>query len=199
MKTYKVLREEIEKNINKYKEYVDRFNQINKEDQELLDTAAYGSGKYVKLQNKIVAYNNVIISIYSDISTHLNKVENLNHLAGVSESVDDTLKILEQKYEAVNSRMNGVRLFSQTYMNLERDLLNLSTSIKEYTDIAEDIKNIDQEAKKAKEEQEKETQELLETQAQNKTPASTQKQKVTTTKKKKADPVDKKAETNKGE
>lgn len=197
MEIYKVLREEIEKNINKYKEYVDRFNQINKEDQELLDTAAYGSGKYVKLQNKIVAYNNVIISIYSDISTHLNKVENLNHLAGVSESVDDTLKILEQKYEAVNSRMNGVRLFSQTYMNLERDLLNLSTSIKEYTDIAEDIKNIEQEVKKAKEEQEKETQELLEAQAQNKTPKTTQK--AVTTKKRKTDPVDKKAETNKGE
>ena len=29
MKTYKVLREEIEKNIKKYEEYVDRFNQIN--------------------------------------------------------------------------------------------------------------------------------------------------------------------------
>ena len=193
MKTYKVLREEIEKNIKKYEEYIDRFNQINEADQELLDTATYGSGKYVKLQNKIVAYNNVIINIYTDISTHLNKVGNLNQLAGVSESVDHALKILEQKSEAVKSRMNGVRLFSLTYMNLERDLLSLSTSIKEYTDIAEDIKNIDQEAKRAKEEQDKETQELLE--AQNKAPESTQK--VTTTQKKKADPVDKKTETNK--
>lgn len=193
MKTYKVLREEIEKNIKKYEEYIDRFNQINEADQELLDTAAYGSGKYVKLQNKIVAYNNVIINIYTEISTLLNKVENLNQLAGVSESVDHALKILEQKSEAVKSRMNGVRLFSLTYMNLEQDLLNLSTSIKEYTDIAEDIKNIDQEAKRAKEEQDKETQELLE--AQNKATASTQK--VTTTKTKKADPVDKKTEINK--
>lgn len=192
MKTYKVLREQIEKNVKKYEEYIDRFNQINEADQELLDSAAYGSGKYVKLQNKIVAYNNVIINIYTDISTHLKKVENLNHLAGVSESIDDVLKTLEQKSEAVKSRMNGVRLFSLTYMNLERDLLNLSTSIKEYTDITEDIKNIEQEAKRAKEEQDKETQELLA--EQNKAPVSTQK---TTTKKRKVDPVDKKAETNK--
>ncbi len=193
MKTYKVLREEIEKNIKKYEEYIDRFNQINEADQELLDAATYGSGKYVKLQNKIVAYNNVIINIYTDVSTHLNKVENLNQLAGVSESVDYVLKTLEEKSEAVKSRMNGVRLFSLTYMNLEQDLLNLSTSITEYTDIAEDIKNIDQEAKKAKEEQDRETQELLE--AQKKTPVSTQK--VTTTQKKKATPVSKKTETNK--
>lgn len=192
MKTYKVLREEVEKNIKKYEEYVDRFNQINEADQELLDTAAYGSGKYVKLQNKIVAYNNVIINIYTEISTYLNKVENLNHLAGLYESIDDVLKTLEQKSEEVKSRMNGVRLFSLTYMNLERDLLNLSTSIKEYTDIAEDIKNIDQEAKRAKEEQDKETQELLE--AQNKAPESTQK--VTTTKKKPIQPQSKMA-TNK--
>ena len=194
MKTYKVLREEIEKNIKKYEGYIDRFNQINEADQELLDTAAYGSGKYVKLQNKIVAYNNVIINIYTDISTHLNKVENLNHLAGVSDSVDHTLKALEQKSEAVKSRMNGVRLFSLTYMDLERDLLNLSTSIKEYTDIAEDLKNIDMEAKRAKEEQDNEEfQELLE--EQKKALSSTQK--VTTTTKKKAYSVDKKAETNK--
>lgn len=192
MKTYKVLREQIEKNVKKYEEYIDRFNQINEADQELLDSAAYGSGKYVKLQNKIVAYNNVIINIYTDISTHLKKVENLNHLAGVSESIDDVLKTLEQKSEAVKSRMNGVRLFSLTYMNLERDLLSLSTSIKEYNDITEDIKNIEQEAKRAKEEQDKETQELLA--EQNKAPVSTQK---TTTKKRKVDPVDKKAETNK--
>ena len=79
-------------------------------------------------------------------------------------------------------------------MDLERDLLNLSTSIIEYTDIAEDIKNIDREAKKAKEEQDKEEfQELLE--EQKKALASTQK--VTTTQKKKAYSVDKKAETNK--
>lgn len=193
MKTYKVLREEIEKNIKKYEEYVDRFNQINEADQELLDVAAYGSGKYVKLQNKIVAYNNAIINIYTDISTHLNKVENLNQLDGLSESVDGVLKTLEQKSKAIRSRMDGVRLFSLTYMDLERDLLNLSTNIEEYTDIAEDIKNIKEEAKRAQEEQEKETQELLE--AQNKAPVSTQK--VTTTQKKKADPVDKKAETNK--
>ena len=193
MKTYKVLREEIEKNIKKYEEYIDRFNQINEADQELLDAATYGSGKYVKLQNKIVSYNNVIINIYTDVSTHLNKVENLNQLAGVSESVDYVLKTLEEKSEAVKNRMNGVRLFSLTYMNLEQDLLNLSTSIKEYTDIAEDIKNIDQEVKKAREEQDKETQKLLE--AQNKAPVSTQK--VTTTQKKKATSVGKKTETNK--
>lgn len=194
MKTYKVLREEIEKNIKKYEEYVDRFNQINKEDQELLDTAAYGSGKYVKLQNKIVAYNNVIIHIYTDVSTHLDKVENLNHLAGVSESIDHVLKTLEQKSEAIKSRMNGVRLFSLTYMNLEQDLLSLSTSIKEYTDITEDIKNIEEEAKRAEEEQdEEEFQELLEEQKKALVPT----QKVTTTKKKKADPVDKKTEPNK--
>lgn len=198
MKTYKVLREEIEKNVKQYEEYIDRFNQINETDQELLDSAAYGSGKYVKLQNKIVAYNNVIINIYTDVLTHLNKVENLNHLTEVSESVDHVLKTLEEKSEAVKNRMNEVRLFSLSYMNLERDLLNLSTGIKEYTDIAEDIKNIDEEAKRAKEEQdEEEFQELLK--EQKKALAPTQKVTTTTTKKKKADPVGKKTETNKEE
>lgn len=192
MKTYKVLREEIEKNIKTYEEYIDRFNQINEADQELLDAATYGSGKYVKLQNKIVAYNNVIINIYTDISAHLDKVENLDYLAALSESVNDVLKTLEQKSEAVKSRMNGVRLFSSTYMDLEQDLLNLSTSITEYTDILEDIKNIDKEATKAKEKQDKENQELLE--AQNKAPVSTQKETPT---KKKPSSVNKKTETNK--